>query len=328
MSIGFSMFLCEERIKDEGVKLLAYGRSDDRAFLSYFPSLMNDDEPFTSWNSGRSVGPRERLDPPDICALVHTFQLHEEWHDLCLFALGIDSMLRCSDLLTLKVKDITDRYGVVVQTFNWKQDKTDNGVAPALTPTTRNVCTKWIKVSGKSPNDFLFTRTKSKDDVPITDDTYRKRVKKWLESIHIDPTDYSTHSLRRSKPHFMFRRGVKIEYISELLGHKDTSTTYRYLGITKEEAQKYALENDIYKKSLHLKSTRLISQRKHQSVRTQDYDVFLATQTEILNRLKTLEASNEKILSEVQAVRMENRAILACIKDLLTSSSKPNHGKD
>ena len=289
---------------------------------------MDDDELFGSWNSGRSVGPRERLGPPDICMLVHTFQLREQWHDLCLFTLGIDSMLRCGDLLSLKAKDITDRYGVVVQTFSWKQDKTDNGVAPALTPTTRNACAKWIKVSGKLPNDFLFTRTKSKDDVPITDDTYRKRVKKWLESIHIDPTDYSTHSLRRSKPHFMFRRGVKIEYISELLGHKDTSTTYRYLGITQEEAQKYALENDIFKKSLHLKASKLTPRKNHQSIRTQDYDVFLATQTEILNRLKTHEASNEKILSKIANVEGQNDQILACIKDLLTSSSKPNRGKD
>ena len=296
---------------------------------------MNDDELFGSWNSGRSVGPRERLDPPDICALVHIFQLREAWHDLCLFTLGIDSMLRCGDLLSLKVKDITDRYGMVVKTFNWKQDKTDNGVAPALTPTTRNACTKWIQFSGKSQNDFLFTRTKEKNAAPITNDTYRKRVKKWVASIHIDPTDYSTHSLRRSKPHFMFRRGVKIEYVSELLGHKDTSTTYRYLGITKEEAQQHALENDIFKKSLHLRSNKFTAGRKRKSNREPDLDVFLAGQTEILNRLDTLETSNQKLntsiqnlTSAIQALRTENRENLACIKTLLTSSPKPNHGED
>ena len=296
---------------------------------------MNDDEPFTSWNSGRSVGPRERLDPPDICTLVHTFQLQENWHDLCLFTLGIDSMLRCGDLLSLKMKDITDRYGVMVQTFNWKQDKTDNGVAPALTLTTRNACAKWIKISGKSPNDYLFTRTKAKGDVPITDDTYRKLVKQWVNSINIDPTDYSTHSLRRSKPHFMFRRGIKIEYISELLGHKDTSTTYRYLGITKEEAQKYALKNDIFKKSLHLKANKLNASKSHQSTITCEHDVYLAAQTEILERLNTLETSNQNLntsiknlTTENQAVHTENRAILACINNLLTSLNKPNRGKD
>ena len=157
---------------------------------------------------------------------------------------------------------------------------------------------------------------------PINDNSYRTLVKQWATILRLDPTNYSTHSLRRSKPHFMFRAGVKIEYISELLGHKDTSTTYRYLGITQEEAQAYALKHDIFKKSLH-RSTKLIPK----SGRTKDTDVFAACQKEISQRLNKIETSIQNLADRFQNLEAENRALIARIKSLLASSSKPNRGK-
>lgn len=154
--------------------------------------------------------------------------------------------------VVIAVCDVCDRYGVVQDGFFFGQEKTDREVAPALTWTAREVCQRWIDAGGKRRDHFLFTGSKKQiSDRHINDDTYRKRVKAWAEILKLNPESYSTHSLRRSKPHFMYRRGAKIEYISELLGHKNTATTYRYLGITREEAREQALAHDIFKKSLH-----------------------------------------------------------------------------
>ncbi len=252
------------------------------------------------WNHDRRVGPRTEFTPPDACVLVDQLRIQEAWHDLCLFTIGVDSMLRCGDLLSLMVRDVCDRYGIVQENFHYGQEKTDGGVAPALTHTAREACQKWIEVSGKGPDDYLFTRSKVDAIEPISDDTYRKIVKAWAELLGLNPEGYSTHSLRRTKPHFMYRRGVKIEYISELLGHKNTATTYRYLGITREEAQAHAVEHDIFKKSLH----RITQKRRQKSINpTLTCDVFTAGFAELRNGLNDLKVSLCRVEDELAIQR-------------------------
>ena len=280
------------------------------------------------WNADRAVGPREHFSPPESWDILHQLQLNENWHDCALLTVGIDSLLRCVDLLNLQVRDVTDRYGRVTEEIYYRQKKTKHTVGPTLTPKAIEALQKWIRVSGKKPHHYLFTRTKAIDGPPIGDSAFRDAIKWWASLIQLDPTPYSTHSLRRTKPHFMFREGVDIAYISELLGHKDTSTTLRYLGITLEEARYFAQKHDLWKKSARRKSTKLNLNRSHKSIRPVDYDVFEVGLQEILNRLKTLEASNEKILSKIESVESQNDQILGCIKTLLTSSPKPNREKD
>lgn len=246
---------------------------------------------FVPWNLDQRVGPRAHFTPPDVCTLADWFRRTSAWHDLCLFTLGIDSMLRCGDLLSLRVRDVCDRYGVVQEAFLVGQEKTAREVAPALTVTARDACQRWIEISNKQSKDFLFTGSKDRDAHHINDDSYRKRVKTWAEVLRLNAEDYSTHSLRRSKPHFMYRRGVKIEYISELLGHKNTATTYRYLGITREEAQAEAIKHDIFKRSKHR-----VPKRRHGSVR-------LCAETDIFS------ASFDELRSEILAMRDQLRRI-------------------
>ncbi len=249
----------------------------------------------TPWNLDRRVGPRTRFTPVDICTLVDVLRLDQAWHDLCLLTMGIDSMLRCGDLLSLRVRDVCDRHGVVQDSFFFGQEKTGREVAPALTQTSRNACQRWVGVSGKSRNDFLFTRSKKIDDRHINDDTYRGIVKAWAERLGLNPEGYSTHSLRRSKPHFMHRRGVEIEYISELLGHKNTATTYRYLGITREEAQERALSHDIFKKSLHR-----IGAGRHRSIKPcLEIDIFTAGFEELRIDLQHAKAALVRIETQL-----------------------------
>ena len=280
------------------------------------------------WNRGRAVGPREHFSPPESWDMFHQLQLQQNWHDCALLTVGIDSLLRCVDLLKLQVRDVTDQYGVVREEIYYRQKKTKHTVGPTLTPRAIEALQKWIKVSGKKPRHYLFTRTKEIDGLPIGDSAFRDAIKSWANLINIDPTPYSTHSLRRTKPHFMFREGVDIAYISELLGHKDTSTTLRYLGITLEEARYFAQKHDIWKKSARRKSTKLKFNQPHKSLRPVDFDVFEVGLQEILNRIKTLEASNEKILSKMTVVEHQNDQILGCLENLLTSSPKSNRGKD
>jgi hypothetical protein len=282
----------------------------------------------SSWNSRRIVGSREHFAPSEAWNILQKLKAREDWHDAALLTVGIDSLLRCSDLLRLRVRDVVDQSGKVTETINFRQRKNKRNVAPALTKTARDELQKWIDISGKQPTDFLFTRRKSADSNPIDDGWSRDVIKGWAELIYLDPTPYSSHSLRRTKPHFMYRRGVDIAYISTLLGHKDTSTTLVYLGIKDEEAQYHALKHDIWNKAQHPKTSKYGQPRKHHSVRTQDFWVFEVGQAEIAQRLDQLSASNENLTNIINQLLAENQRLTSSVSRLLKSIEIPFSEED
>lgn len=202
--------------------------------------------PPVPWNKNRCVGPRIALTQPQVLLLEKRFQDIRDRHDRCLFMLAVDSMLRCGDLLQLKVGDVMKGGSVIRDQLNWKQQKTQKGVYPVLTAATQEACFDWIKKSGKGSGDYLFTRRKPKHSKPISGSNYRSLIKKWVESLDLDSADYSTHSLRRTKPVFLYQHGVSIEDIAILLGHKDPQSTMHYLGLTIGKAQSEAVYFDIF----------------------------------------------------------------------------------
>lgn len=201
----------------------------------------------TPWNKGRSVGQRLAFTQRQVIAIYEYLKSHNLLHDLCLFMVAIDSFLRCGDVLKLKVRDLQTASGLFRQSFPWRQQKTKYNVVPVLTDQTRRICADWITYSGKQPDDYLFTRSKAADGLPICDTYYRELVKHWAECIGLDGEQYSTHSLRRSKPTWLYEQGVSVENIGQLLGHKSTEATLRYLGLTLAKAQAEALKHDIFK---------------------------------------------------------------------------------
>ena len=197
------------------------------------------------WNKDRTVGSRKALTQLEVREITARFT-QADLHDRCLFSTAIDTMLRASDLLKLRVSDIQHSNGYIKTSFPWRQKKTSNGVYPVLTPTTQKALAEWIKATGKLPEHFIFTRQKPMDAEPITIGFYRTLVKSWIESIGASPEYYSAHSLRRTKATFMYESGISIEVIGRLLGHKSPSSTIRYLGIDEAQAKSAALTHDIF----------------------------------------------------------------------------------
>ncbi len=206
------------------------------------------------WNKDRTVGSRKALAQAEVRHIIAQFS-DTDLHDRCLFLTAIDTMLRASDLLKLRVSDVQNSNGLIKTSFPWRQKKTANGVYPVLTPTTQKALAEWIKATGKLPEHFIFTRQKPTNAEPITVGFYRTLVKSWIESIGASPEDYSAHSLRRTKATFMYERGISVEVIGRLLGHKSPASTIRYLGIDEAQAKSAALTHDIFGTSKSKKRT-------------------------------------------------------------------------
>lgn len=57
-----------------------------------------------------------------------------------------------------------------------------------------------------------------------------------MTAARLDPGDYSSHSLRRTKAAFVYAQTSNIEVVRELLGQKSTAETSAYLGIDHRQA--------------------------------------------------------------------------------------------
>ncbi|MGB0907380.1 MAG: tyrosine-type recombinase/integrase [Maricaulaceae bacterium] len=198
------------------------------------------------WNKDRQVGARKALSPDEIAKMRRHLSARKSHHDLCLFLVAIDTMLRASDLLRLRVSDVCTPDGKVRDSFPWKQKKTGQGVFPVLTPASQTALKKWIEECQKHFSDYLFTREKPRAGDPISVGFYRTLIKQWVRAVGLRPHDYSAHSLRRSKAIFMYENGVPVEIIGRLFGHTSSASTIHYLGIDEAEARARALANDIF----------------------------------------------------------------------------------
>ena len=189
-----------------------------------------------AWNKGKAVGQKFPLSPQHVHAIKTVLDNRDSLHDLALFSTAIDTMLRAVDLLALKVEDVTDDKGIVRSEVSIHQQKTGVPHIVALSPSTQDALTRWIKASRKPFYAFLFTGKREGKHTPITRQYYARLVKKWVQQVRLNPDDHSTHSMRRTKASVVFHATQNIEVVRELLGQKSVSATSAYLNVGKKAA--------------------------------------------------------------------------------------------
>ena len=194
------------------------------------------------WNKGRAVGPRLAFTQDEVKAILASFS-DDELHDKCLFMIAIDSMLRCSDLLRIKVADLQHHDLRMRDISRIRQCKTNNNVIFALSNSTKSTCSKWISKSKKHRRDLVFSNV---GDRPFSSVWYRRKAKTWAGRIGLPTEGYSGHSLRRTKATWLYINGFEPEKIAILLGHRSTESTISYLSINSIEICSQAKNFDIF----------------------------------------------------------------------------------
>ncbi len=61
-------------------------------------------------------------------------------------------------------------------------------------------------------------------------------MRHWVSSIGLEPSNYGTHSMRRTKAALIYRKTGNLRAVQLLLGHTKMDSTVRYLGIEIEDA--------------------------------------------------------------------------------------------
>jgi integrase len=67
----------------------------------------------------------------------------------------------------------------------------------------------------------------------------------WIGQIGLDPCDYGTHSLRRTKASLIYQRTKNLRAVQLLLGHTKLESTVRYLGVEVDDALELAEQTEI-----------------------------------------------------------------------------------
>ncbi|HYA37501.1 MAG TPA: tyrosine-type recombinase/integrase [Candidatus Methylomirabilis sp.] len=186
------------------------------------------------WNKDHLIGPKPPLKLREIWAIRSRLQLTGRIRELALFNLAIDSKLRGCDLVKLKVKDVAHE-GVAMRRASILQQKTSQPVKFELTEVTREAVQAWIAKAKLGAGDYLFPSRLARSP-HISTRQYARIVKSWVTRIGLNPRDYGTHSLRRTKATLIYQRTKNLRAIQLLLGHRKLESTVRYLGIEVDDA--------------------------------------------------------------------------------------------
>ena len=186
------------------------------------------------WNKGKIVGQKAPFKLKDIWALRVRMQMENRIRELALFNLGIDSKLRGCDLVSLRVRDICHGNQVASRAIVM-QHKTQRPVQFEITASTRDAVQQWMKVAGLKAEDFLFP-SRIHDSPHLGTRQYARILGGWVKELGLDPAEYGTHSIRRTKATLIYRRTKNLRAIQLLLGHSKLESTVRYLGIEVDDA--------------------------------------------------------------------------------------------
>ena len=187
-----------------------------------------------AWNKGRIVGQKRPLKPKHVWAIRVRLVLAENYRDLALFNLAIDSKLRGCDLVKMKVVDVMAS-GQIKERASVLQSKTQKPVRFEISEGTRASLERWMRDPLMVGSEYLWPG-RFHERLHISTRQYARLVREWVNSIGLDPTSFGTHSMRRTKVAHIYRKTGNLRAVQLLLGHAKMDSTVRYLGVELEDA--------------------------------------------------------------------------------------------
>ena len=144
-----------------------------------------------------------------------------------MFVLGINSGLRISDILDLKVRDVIEPNGKAKTRITLIESKT--GKTKDF-PINKAIATELKNLEYANYDDYLFPSQKGGAISRVT--AYRELTAA-CERAGIEGK-IGTHSLRKTFGYHAIKNGTPVYIIQKLLNHSSEKVTLRYVGITRE----------------------------------------------------------------------------------------------
>lgn len=153
--------------------------------------------------------------------------------DYCLFTIGINSALRISDLLDLKIGDVVDENMKPVDKISLREKKTQKLKEFPLGKTSIKALREYLATRENcKPDDPLFPSRKG--GVPMTRVQAYRIIRDAARTVGIKER-IGSHTLRKTFGYHAYRQGSDITLIQKLLNHSSPGDTLAYIGITQDD---------------------------------------------------------------------------------------------
>jgi integrase len=148
--------------------------------------------------------------------------------DLCIFTLGINTNLRASDILNLKVAQVCNVNELVL-----KEKKTGKTRRITLNKAVVSAVSVLLTSREYTDTDFIFVGQRG----PLTVPTLSRMVKTWCKAINLKG-NYGSHSLRKTWGyHQRVTYGIGLPELMVCFNHSSQRQTLDYLCVQPDEVR-------------------------------------------------------------------------------------------
>ncbi|MED3761343.1 tyrosine-type recombinase/integrase [Peribacillus frigoritolerans] len=146
---------------------------------------------------------------------------HCSERDYILFLLGINTGLRVTDLLSLKIKDIEGKMEVII-----KEGKTKKPRMIQLNTISNELAAYIATIDG----EWLFPSRKG--DKPISKIQAYRQLNKAADMVDIEGV--GTHTMRKTFGYWHYKRSKNLAELQMILNHSHPVITLKYIGVADE----------------------------------------------------------------------------------------------
>jgi integrase len=182
-------------------------------------------------------------DRKKIAQIKNLLRGQGRFRDLLLFTVGVNTALRISDLLQLKIGQFLDDRGRYRHRFWIHEQKRNKRHEVVINQSICGVLEEYLEAYpgvAENPEHFVFFNTRSNG---YSEPIKRGQAWKFIVSICHEVgllSNFGTHNLRKTWGYHARMQGVDLALIMHKLNHESIAYTKRYLGITEDELEAVA----------------------------------------------------------------------------------------
>jgi integrase len=154
---------------------------------------------------------------------LKTELLRNSYRDYFLFVFGLNSGLRISDILPLKVKDVKNKNFLLA-----RETKTGKDRRIPMLPNLKVEIEKYI--AGMKQEDYLFRSLRTRK--PITRIQAYRILKTAAEKVGLE--EIGTHTMRKTFGYHFYQQQKDVAMLQKIFNHSSPSITLRYIGIDED----------------------------------------------------------------------------------------------
>lgn len=164
---------------------------------------------------------------------IKNLLLEQSKRDYLLFVLGINTGIRVSELLAIKVKDVLDPINGIKDFYEHEN------TSVYLNDRVKSALKMYFTHYKLEEDDYLFKSKKGCK--PITRQQAYRIINKSAKEAGVKG-NIGTHTMRKTFGYHAYKKGVAISILQRMYKHSNASQTYQYLGIDKEEDNKVRVD--------------------------------------------------------------------------------------